>query len=108
PVPPSGEEPQEISEWESPEISEGGAGPTIESPFDGHGRGEFSGDERHRNAQQERDNQQKDQAHTGAAGAYHALESEGAAGGVGKHYEDEIEEAGLADGRCRGLVQGVH
>src|SRR5208282_6010355 len=88
PVPPSGKK--------SPEISEGGAAPAIETTFDGHGGGEFGGGERHRDAQEERNDQDIEQAHARTTGADHAFESEGASGGVGKHHEDEIEKASLA------------
>src|ERR1700731_3872780 len=89
PVPPSGKK--------TPEITESGAGPAIEAAFDRHGGGEFGGDQRYRDAPEERDDQEIEQGHTRAAGGDHAFEAEGASCGVRKHDEHEVKKAGLAD-----------
>src|SRR5260221_13570369 len=100
PIPPSGQE--------SPKISEGGAGPSIEAAFNGHGSGKFGRYQRNGDAQEQREDQKIDQAHSWTAGGDHQFQSEGAPGGVRKHHEDEIEQAGLADGGCRGWARDLH
>src|SRR5258708_138466 len=89
PVPPTGEE--------APEVAERCAYPAIEAALHGHGGGEFGGDERNRDAPEEWNEQVIEQGHARAGAADLLFEAEGAAGGVGVHYEDEGEKGGFAD-----------
>jgi len=83
----------------------GGLGMAGDAAFDGHGGGEFGRDQRHGNTPKERDDQKIEQSHAGAAGGDHRFQAEGASGGVGEHYEDEVEEAGFVEGGLRGWLR---
>jgi hypothetical protein len=52
--------------------------------------------QRNRNTPEKRQHQQIDQRHAGPRSRDHVLEAEGPVRRVGKHHEDEIEEAGFA------------
>jgi hypothetical protein len=100
PVPPAGEE--------APEVAEGGAHPAIEAALHGHSGCELGGDERNRDAPEKWNEQVKEQGHAGTGVADLLFEAEGAAGGVGVHDEDEVEEGGFADGGQRRAWVGSH
>src|ERR1700758_3951312 len=89
PVPPSGQE--------SPEIAERGAAPAIEATFHGHGRSEFGGHQRNRDAPEKWQDQQIQQRDARPRGGYHVLQAEGASGRVREHDEDEIKQSRLAE-----------
>src|SRR5207244_10540597 len=52
--------------------------------------------QRHRNTPEKRQHQQVDQRHARPGSRDHILQAEGSTRGVGEHYEDEIEQPGLA------------
>ncbi len=99
PVPPSGKK--------APEIAKAGAYPAIKSALDRHGRSQLGRHQRDRDAPEKRNHQQEGQGHAGTGGGDHVFESEGAAGAVGEHYPDEIEQAGFAQGGLRGGGHGL-
>jgi hypothetical protein len=70
--------------------------PPVESAFDRHSGSEFCGNQRDWDAPEKREHQQVNQSEPGPRGGDHIFQAEGAACGVGKHYEDEIEEAGFS------------
>ena len=99
PVPPSSEK--------SPEIAETGAHPAVKAPFNRHGGSQLGGDQRNRDAPEKWDHEQVDQRHSRARSGDHVFEPEGAAGAVGEHYPDEIEQTGFAQGRLGWVGHGV-
>ena len=98
PVPPSCEK--------SPKDRRSQRAPSGRSRLRGHSGGEFGGDKRDGDTPEERDYQQENQGHARARGGDHVFKPKGTAGTVGKHYPDEIEEAGFAQGGLRGGGHG--
>jgi len=99
PIPPACEE--------SPEVTEGGARPTVEAAFHRHRGCQFSGDERNRDTPEERNDEQIEQRHPRTGSCDHVFEPEGSAGSVGEHHEDEVKESRLAKGgRVLDCAQG--
>ena len=85
PIPPSCQK--------APKVAERGTHPTIEATLDGHCRGQFSRNERYRNAPEERQDEVIKQRHAGTRRGDLVLEAEGASRRIGIHHEDEVEES---------------
>ena len=98
PIPPASEK--------APEITVAGAHPAIKAALYGNGSGEFRRNERDRDAPEKRNDQQIDEREARPAGGNHFFHAERAAGGVGEHHEDEVEETGFFCG-CSGLSQRI-